>query len=431
MWRLLFKKSKENRLLKLLTKNFFICYTNIGEDMKKFFICIFTLFIFNISVNAIDIEITSKEAIIYNLNDDKVIYEKNSNEQTKIASLTKIMTCLVALDNINNIDDTVTVDYKDLQGLQGYAVAGFKAGDTVTYKDLLYALMLPSAADAANILSRNIAGSVDDFVTLMNEKVSNLGLKNTHFSNPIGIDDDNYSTAYDMAIVLKEAIKSDLFKQLYNTDSYTTSNNIKLTKTTDKIASKYNLDISNLNGSKTGFTDEAGYCLASTATYNDVNYLAITLNSEKLPNHIKDTLELYNYFNDNYSYKEILKDKQLLKTIKVKDSKTKEYKIISNKTITKYLSNDVDINKIEYKYSGVDTLNRKIKKGDYLGKVKIMHGNDTLDTYKVYLDKDIKYYNYWLLLIPVGILVFIIWIKIKLKKSKRRIKNPLRKRKKR
>ena len=397
--------------------------------MKKFFICIITLFIFSMSVSAIDINLTSKEAIIYNLNDDNIIYEKNSNEQTKIASLTKIMTSLVAIENINNIDDTVTVDYKDLQGLKGYAVAGFKAGDTVTYEDLLYALMLPSAADAANILARSIAGNTEDFVNMMNDKASKLGLENTKFSNPIGMDDDNYSTAYDLSIILKEAIKSDLFKQLYNTDSYTTSNNIKLTKTTDKIASKYNLDISNLTGSKTGFTDEAGYCLASTATYNGVNYLVVTLNSDELPNHIKDTLDLYNYFDTNYSYKEILKDKQLLKTIKVKGSKTKEYKIYSKKSITKYLSNDVDINKIEYKYSGVKTLNRKIKKGDYLGKVKIMYASDTLDTYKVYLDKDIKYYNYWLLLIPVGIIVLIIWIKIKLKMHKRRLKNPLRKKK--
>lgn len=397
--------------------------------MKKFFICIFTLFIFSMSVSAIDITLTSKEAIIYNLNDDNVIYEKNSNEQTKIASLTKIMTSLVAIENINNIDDTVTVEYKDLQGLKGYAVAGFKAGDTVTYKDLLYALMLPSAADAANILARSIAGNTEDFVNMMNDKANKLGLKNTKFSNPIGMDDDNYSTAYDLSIILKEAIKSDLFKELYNTDSYTTSNNIKLTKTTDKIASKYNLDISNLTGSKTGFTDEAGYCLASTATYNDVNYLVVTLNSEELPNHIKDTLDLYNYFDTNYSYKEILKDKQLLKTIKVKDSKTKEYKIYSKKSITKYLSNDIDISKIEYKYSGVEKLNRKIKKGDYLGKVKIIYGSDTLDTYKVYLDKDIKYYNYWLLLIPIGIVILIIWIKIKLKKKKRRLKNPLKKKK--
>ena len=398
--------------------------------MKKICVFILSLFIFTINIYAVNIDIDSSKAIIYNLNDDKVLYEKASNEKTKIASLTKIMTCLVALDKITNIDDEVTVEYQDLKNLKGYAVAGFRVGSKVTYKDLLYALMLPSAADAANILSRSIAGSVDEFVKLMNDKVSSLGLKNTHFSNPIGMDNDNYSTAADMAIILKEAIKNNTFKELYNTDDYTASNNIKLAKTTNKIADKYNLDISNLTGSKTGFTEEAGYCLASTATYNDVNFLAITLNTDENPNHIKDTLTLYNYFNDNYSYKTILKDKQLLKTIKVKHSKTKEYKIISHKTITKYLPNDVDVNKIKYKYKGVTTLNKKKKKGDYIGKVKIVYNDDTLDTYKVYLDKDIKYYNYFLLLIPLGIILFIIWIKIKLKKSKRRLKNPMRRRKK-
>ena len=137
--------------------------------MKKVCVFILLFFIFIINVNAIDIDIDSSNAIIYNLNDDKILYEKNSNEQTKIASLTKIMTCLVALDNINNIDEEVNVEYDDLKGLKGYAVAGFKAGSKVTYKDLLYALMLPSAADAANILSHNLAGSVDEFVKLMNE----------------------------------------------------------------------------------------------------------------------------------------------------------------------------------------------------------------------------------------------------------------------
>ena len=398
--------------------------------MKKFLIFITILFISCMNIKAIDIGITSKEAIIYNLNDDKVIYEKNSNEQTKIASLTKIMTCLVALENIDNLEETVKVEYEDLTGLSGYAVAGFKAGDEVTIKDLLYALMLPSGADAANILSRVVAESQDEFVKLMNDKANNLGLKNTKFSNPIGMDDDNYSTAKDMAFILKEAIKNDTFKELYNTNTYTTSNNIKLVKTTDKVASKYNLDINNLTGSKTGFTDEAGYCLASTATYNGVNYLTVTLNSDELPNHIKDTLTLYNYFDTNYSYKEILKNKQLLKTIKVKHSKTKEYKIISNKEIKKYLSNDIDLKKIEYKYSGVDTLNRKIKKGDYLGKVEIVYNDDILDTYKVYLDADIKYYNYWLLLIPIFIILLIIRIKIKLKKKKRRLNNSFKKKRK-
>ena len=393
--------------------------------MKKFFILFISIFSFCISVSAIDIN--SKYAIVYNLNDNNIIYEKDSNQKSEIASLTKIMTTILTIENVKNLDDIVTVKYDDLVGLNGYSVAGFKVGDQVTYTDLIYGLMLPSGGDAGQILANNISGTTLEFANLMNKKSEELGMKNTHFSNPIGMDEDNYSTAYDMALLVKYAIKNNTFKEVFSKENYTTTNNIKLEKTTSNIAKKYNIDISSITGSKTGFTNAANYCLASTATLNDVNYLVVTLNAEKNPNHIKDSMNLYNYFDSNYSYKEILKDNQLLNTIKVKHSKTKEYRIVSKKSIKKYLSNDFNIDKIKYKYTGIKELTRKIKKGDYLGRVKIVYDNKTLDTYKVYLDKDIKYYNYWLLLIPLGIIVFVIFIKIKLKKQKRRLKNPFRK----
>lgn len=393
--------------------------------MKKFFILFISIFSFCISVSAIDIN--SKYAIVYNLNDNNIIYEKDSNQKSEIASLTKIMTTILTIENVKNLDDIVTVKYDDLVGLNGYSVAGFKVGDQVTYTDLIYGLMLPSGGDAGQILANNISGTTLEFANLMNKKAEELGMKNTHFSNPIGMDENNYSTAYDMALLVKYAIKNNTFKEVFSKENYTTTNNIKLEKTTSNIAKKYNIDISSITGSKTGFTNAANYCLASTATLNDVNYLVVTLNAEKNPNHIKDSMNLYNYFDSNYSYKEILKDNQLLNTIKVKHSKTKEYRIVSKKSIKKYLSNDFNIDKIKYKYTGIKELTRKIKKGDYLGRVKIVYDNKTLDTYKVYLDKDIKYYNYWLLLIPLGIIVFVIFIKIKLKKQKRRLKNPFRK----
>ena len=374
--------------------------------MKKIVKLLLTvILLFSFSLVRAEVTLESKQAILYNLNDDTVLYDKNSSEKTYVASLTKIMTALVALENISNLDNTVVVKYSDLQGLDGYALAGFKVGDLVTYKDLLYGLMLPSGADSAMILANNIAGSLDEFVKLMNEKVKSLGLKNTHFSNPIGMDLDNYSTASDMAIILKEALKYDMFESLFSSDIYTTSNNLTLKKTTSKIALKYQLDIKNITGSKTGYTDLADYCLASTATIDNVSYLAITLNAKNMPIHLEDTLALYNYYSSHYSYKTILKKKQTLKTLKVKHSKIKEYKIYSTKKISKYLSNDIDVKDIEYKYTGVEELNRKIKKGDYLGKVEIVYNGEVLDIYKVYLEDDIKYYNYFYLLIPAGLIV--------------------------
>ena len=146
-----------------------------------------------------------------------MIYEKNSNEQTKVASLTKIMTCLVSLENISNLDDTVTVQYQDLIGLKGYAVAGFRVGDEVSYKDLLYALMLPSGADAALALSNNI----DNFIDKMNNKAKELNMTNTSFSNPIGMDNDNnYSTAADLSKLLVYSLKNNTFKTIFSSDDY-------------------------------------------------------------------------------------------------------------------------------------------------------------------------------------------------------------------
>ena len=139
---------------------------------------------------------------MYNLNDDEIIYEKDINEIKKIASLTKIMTCIVAIEN-SDLDSYVTVTSKAFVGLNGYAQAGFKVGDKVTIRDLLYGLMLPSGAETANMLAISIAGSNDELVKMMNDKAKELNLNNTHFSNTIGVDeDDNYSTVYDLAILL-------------------------------------------------------------------------------------------------------------------------------------------------------------------------------------------------------------------------------------
>lgn len=388
--------------------------------MKKFLqVILLIIALFSFSFVKAIVTLDSKEAILYNLNDDSIIYDKNSNDKTYIASLTKIMTSLVAIENISNLDDVVVVSSDDLQGLVGYAKAGFKAGDKVTYRDLLYGLMLSSGADAANILANNIGTNISDFVNLMNKKVEQLDLKNTKFSNPIGMDEENYSTAYDMSIILKEALKYDIFKELFSLNSYITSNGIKLEKTTNKIALNYDLDISNITGSKTGYTDLADYCLASTATINGVSYLAITLNAEDMPTYLEDTLSLYNYYSSNYSYKIVLKKNQTLKTLKVKGSKVKEYQVYSNKEISKYLSNDISINDIEYKYKGVEELNRKIKKGDYLGEVEIILDNHVLDTYKIYLEENIKYYNYFLLLIPSFLLLIIIIARFVIIKKKK------------
>ena len=178
--------------------------------MKKTLIkTIIILYIFLPIINIKALEIYSENAVLYNMNEDKIIYEKNANEKVKVASLTKIMTTIIALENIENIKEEVKMPESAFNGLDGYVVSGIKKNEIITYEDLLYGIMLPSAADCANAVAINISGNIDKFVDLMNEKAKELNMNNTHFSNPVGMDDDNYSSVSDIAQLLKYALKNE------------------------------------------------------------------------------------------------------------------------------------------------------------------------------------------------------------------------------
>ena len=159
------------------------------------YLLILFIILLPIKVNAL--EINSKNAILYNMNDDEILFEKDSEEEVPIASLTKIMTSIIAIENIDDINETVTIPEEGLEGLveANASVAGFKLNEKVTYKDLLYGSLLPSGADATQTLAYYIAGGIDQYVKLMNEKASELNLKHTHFSDVTGLDDiNNYSS---------------------------------------------------------------------------------------------------------------------------------------------------------------------------------------------------------------------------------------------
>ena len=190
----------------------------------KILILLFIMF-FTINVESIEFNLNSNHAILYNLNDGTVLYEKNSKDRTSIASMTKIMTAIVAIENINNLDEKVKLTYDDFRGLveANASVAGFRSGEEVTYRDLLYGLMLPSGADAAQALTRLVAGNIDNYMNMMNQKAVELGLLNTHFVNPTGLDVENhYSTVEDVATLFQYAIKNETFLEIIKTKNYTT-----------------------------------------------------------------------------------------------------------------------------------------------------------------------------------------------------------------
>ena len=397
--------------------------------MKKFRILILLFVMFYVpSVWALEFDITSDYVILYNLNDDKVLYELNSNDKAQIASLTKIMTTIVGIEKSTDLNKEVVIGSEVFVGISDYTKVGFHVGDKVTVKDLLYGVMLPSGADAVNALAIDISGSVDEFVKLMNQKALELNLKNTHFDNPIGMDGkDNYSSAQDIALLLKYCLKNDIFKEIFNTRSYKIESiNKTISSTLIGYSRSYGLDVTDINGAKSGFTDEAGLCLASTATINDVDYLLVTMHADiqNRSNAVRDSLKIYDYYSSNYGYQKVIKKEQKFKTIPIKWGKKDSYDIVSLEDISLYLSNDIRRNRIQYVYEGVEELNYKYNKGDKLGTVKVVYDDSVLTTYDVYLNDNLEYYHPVLyLVIFVSIVIMILSIEamiVKKKKKKRK-----------
>lgn len=378
------------------------------------------LFLFNLeTIYADELEFDSKYVILYNLDTDELLYEYNSNQVTSIASLTKIMTCIVAIENIDDLDNKVTLDWNVFAGLAeaNASVAGFRYGETVSYRDLLMGAMLPSGADATRTLALNISGSEENFVMLMNKKAQDLNLSNTHFANTTGLEAyDHYSTVQDIATLLKYALKNETFKTIYTTREYTTTNDLHFSSTLKKISNGYTIDTSHILGSKTGYTDEAGLCMSSIANYNGVNYLLVTAGADyhgNTPRQLLDANKIYNYFDENYSYKNIINTNDYITSIKVNYSKNKNYDIVSPISITKFLNNSFEYNKLIYLYDGTDEISYKNKIGDKLGVVNIFYDNKLIDTIDIILTSTINFslFNYLVqtkLIFPIIIMLLFI-----------------------
>lgn len=374
--------------------------------MKKIILFIIT-FIFITNVNALYEDkkmegpfwLNSNYAYVYNIKEDRVMYELESRKQIPIASLTKIMTAIIAIEN-SDLDTEVTMIKEDFKDMYEYAVAGFDIGDKVTIKDLLYGTLLPSGSDAVNALVRSVSGSEEEFVKLMNEKVNELGLNNTHFSNAIGKDDGNYSSMYDMYKILEYSLANETFKEIFKTSEYNI-NDLKLKGPLTRV----NSDL--IAGAKTGFTYDAMYCFASFSEEDNLNYIVVTANADSYKNVIEDHINIYNYYLNNYDYYNY----NVNFDIKIENGKKENYNVNIDKTL--YLENTYKEVFITPKYNGIETITKELKKGDKLGVVDLYYYNDVIYQVDVYLDEEIEYKNYYWVIIPALIILGLLIIFIR------------------
>ncbi len=401
--------------------------------IKKLLCFLIVTFLF-INTKALELDIHSENAILFNENDNQILYEKNPDKKSQIASLTKIMTALITLENVNDLDQKVTIISQDLQGLaeENLVTAGFKAGETLTYRDLLYGLLLPSGADSAKALARLVGQTETNFVTLMNKKVQELKLKNTHFDNPIGLDSlDNYSTATEMATIFKEALKNADFKKIISTKTYKTSNGKHTLKSS--IVQRDGMDY--LIGGKTGTTDGAGLCLASIAKADGQEFLLVTLNApyDKMgPHNFEDAKTIYSYFIDNYELQTILSPNDKILSLDTKYVKQDTMDFYPEKAIKAYVPAGFTKDELDLKYRGINLITAKMQKGQKLGDVFIYYQGNLIDTLPITLtDKPSFSLTKYLLdhkVIILCLLIILVILGLLIKRHQNKQKSPKKRR---
>lgn len=398
----------------------------IVNTIKKsmvFLLCLYLGIVPCIAKEEKPVDTSSEHIIVYNLDEDKIIYEENAHEKVSIASITKVMSAITILEEVKDLEEMITIKPNVFIGTEGYSMMGLDVGDRISIKDLLYGLMLPSGADAANALALYCAGSIPSFVEKMNEKAKALKLKDTHFANPVGADDKhNYSTAYDLAQLLRYGLKNKIFKEIYTTKKYHIKNlDITLESTLLQYGKRFKMDVSKIEGSKTGFTYDAGVCLSSIATYNDIHYLMIVLGSNVNARYsaIQDSLNLYEYFDQHYNVHTIVEKDQLFVKLPVQYGwNLEEYEVKADQAISAYLKNDYDKKDIKIDYQGIEKLTYQIKKDSKLGQIRITYHDEELTSFDIYLKEDISYYDPILIGILIGSAIILIITMILLKRKK-------------
>ena len=364
--------------------------------MKK--ICfLLVLFLCPFCVFAIDLASNAKSAIIIEPTTGKIIFDKNSNERLEPASMTKIMTLLLTFEAIDNgrvsLDDMVNISKRaeDMGGSKMF----LEAGSNIRLEEIIKGVSIASANDGAIALAEFIGGSVENFVDMMNKKVEDLGLSNTHFANPHGLHADNhYSSAYDMAIMASNLISHE--KVLNYTSIYEDYfNKPDGSRTWLVNTNKLVRFLEGVDGLKTGYTSEAGYCLTATAKKGNVRYITVVMGEPSSDIRSSETANMLNYAFNSFKLNTILDKSQELGTIYIDKSKQKTAKIVVKNPVTELISKEKDIPNYTYNLK-VEKITVPIKAGTKVGTVEILDNEGLIVREEdVTISYDIEKCNLW------------------------------------
>ena len=345
------------------------------------FLLVFNIFFaFNVQhFNAEEIKIAknSKSAIIIEESTGKILYESNAHEKRAMASMTKIMTMLLIMENLDKgnikLTDEVYIS-KNASGMGGSQIF-IEEGDYITVEDLLKGIAVGSANDASVAMAEYIGGTEENFVSMMNKKAKNLGLVNTNFKNSHGLDEgEHYTTAYEMAIMAKELLKyKEILKYTSIYEDYLIRDNGEKfwLVNTNKLIRFYK----GIDGLKTGYTEKAGHCLTATMEKNGMRVITVVMESGSTENRSSDTVSLMEYAFSMYYANKILKSDDVLGTVNIyKGVKDKiEYKVESD--VKAILSKQDEEKGYSYEIELNKNITAPINKRDVLGKLTLYDEN--------------------------------------------------------
>lgn len=379
--------------------------------MKRISVIVLSVIIICLSVfpvSAVDYKFNadtvSDEVYLENLNAGAVVYEKNSNKRSYPASTTKIMTFIITAENVSDLENTsVTIKQDIISGLDlESTVMGLSShiGEKVSVKDLLYGLMLPSGNDAALVLADYVGGGISGFVEKMNAKAAELGCKNTHFANPHGLYDTNhYSTAHDMALIAKHAMKIKGFMDICNTvyytpDGFKTLHNTNYMLDSEAEGGQYYYQYT--KGIKTGYLDEAGKCLVTSSDKNGDKYLCVCLGAafsyaENVNYAMKDSAKLYDWAYKNLGVQTLYSPSNSLASVDVKYVRNgKTLEAVPEKEISAFLPNNYDKKKLKVEINCPEQVDAPVAQGDMLGTVSVKYEDLDLGVTNLVAAEDVE-----------------------------------------
>ena len=336
----------------------------------------------------------AKSAILIEASTGKIIFEKNSHEKLAPASMTKMMSMLLVVeaigDGIIGWDDVITVS-ENASSMGGSQIL-LETGEQMTVHDLFKGVAVMSGNDAVVALAEAVAGSEDEFIAMMNKRAKELGLNDTNFKNPHGLDDANhYSSAYDMSLIAKELVKHEKvleFTKIY--EDYLrkgTDKEIWLVNT-NKLVRFYN----GVDGLKTGYTSTAGYCLTATAFKNNMRLIAVVMGEETSNKRNAEVSSMLDYGYAQYKVDTIVSDKDIVAKVQIEKAKEEDISLVPINDVNILNKKTTKLGEITYKLD-VDEIKAPVKNGDVVGKLTILNDGKKLQIVDLTVEKDIEKAN--------------------------------------